>query len=87
MMSAIKRSAACRWMLGALLAMVLVASAPKPALADDDEPAEYDARVLSYSKTVDLNSGTTALTWVLLIVLSIVCLGVLFKDAKRTHLD
>ncbi len=86
-MSVIKRSVARRWMMGALLAMVMVASAPKPALADDDEPSDYDARLLSYSKTVELSSGTTALTWVLLIVLSIVCLGVLFKDAKRSHLD
>jgi len=85
-MSAINRSAARRWMLGAALALVLVASASKPALADD-EPTDYDARLLGYDKTVQLDSGTTALTWVLLIVLSIVCLGVLFKDAKRSHLD
>jgi uncharacterized membrane protein len=87
MMLPIKRSFIKRWMLAAALAMLLVASAPRSAMAEEDEPTVYDARIQGYDKNVQLDSGTTALTWVLLIVLTIVTLGVLFKDAKRTHLD
>ena len=89
MMSAIKRFSARRWMLAAALLLVICASAPKTfaSSSSDDEPEIYDARLLGYDKTVQLDSGSTALSWVLLIVLGVVTLGVLFKDAKRTHLD
>jgi hypothetical protein len=88
MMSPSKQSFLKRWMMAAALALVLVASAPvHAASSDDEESAPPDARLSGYDKTVDLSSSTTALTWVLLIVLTIVTLGVLFKDAKRTHLD
>jgi len=88
-MSAMKRSSARRWMMAAALLLVMCAAAPKAyaSSSSDDEPTEYDARLLGYDKTVQLDSGSTALSWVLLIVLGIVTLGVLFKDAKRTHLD
>jgi hypothetical protein len=89
MMSAIKRFSARRWMLAAALLLVICASAPKTfaSSSSEDEPDIYDARLLGYDKTVQLDSGSTALSWVLLIVLGVVTLGVLFKDAKRTHLD
>ena len=88
-MSPIKQSVMLkRWMMAAALALVLVASAPAHAASsDDEESTPPDARLMGYEKGVVLESSTTALTWVLLIVLTIVTLGVLFKDAKRTHLD
>lgn len=74
-----------RGMLGGGLALLGVMIAPLTALADDPEP--YDARLLGYPQSVQLESGSTALSWLLLVVLGLLVFGVLFKDAKRTHLD
>jgi hypothetical protein len=77
-----------KWLLAIFLAMTLLATAlPTPARADDDEPFVYDARIQGYSKVVQLPAGSTALTWLLLIVLAGACVGVMFMDAKRSHLD
>jgi hypothetical protein len=72
--------------LFACLALTLVLSTPLKVLAED-APEVYDARLQGYSQTVQIESGSTALTWLLLIALGVLCLGVLFKDAKRSHLD
>ncbi len=66
------------WAIG-LLAM------PAMALAED-EP-RVDARLQNFQKNVSVPEGGTALTWMLLILLTMVCLAALFKNAKRTHLD
>ncbi len=71
---------------GLCLAIVLLAAAPGSVRADD-EPEVYDARLQGYEQTVQLQSSSTALTWLLLVALGVVCVSVLFKDAKRTHLD
>jgi hypothetical protein len=34
-----------------------------------------------------VDNDSTALTWLLLVFLGMVTLGVMFKNAKRTHLD
>ena len=73
--------------LAMCLVVVLMASAPAMASNSGDEPEIYDARLQGYAQSVQLESGSTALTWLLLIVLGVLCLGVLFKDAKRSHLD
>lgn len=66
----------------------MASALPTPARAqDEDQPPIYDARVQGYSKTVQLPSSSTALTWLLLVVLGGVCVGVMFIDAKRSHLD
>jgi len=57
------------------------------ARSDDSDSSVYDARVQGYATPVQLDSGSTALTWLLLIVLAAIAIGVLFKDAKRSHLD
>ena len=72
--------------LCACLVMTLVLSTPLRVLADE-APEVYDARLQGYKDNVQLDSGSTALTWLLLIALGVLCLGVLFKDAKRSHLD
>jgi hypothetical protein len=72
------------------LAVVLALSIPSTSLArndDEDQPKEYDARILGYTQDVDLKTGSTALSWLLLIALGVVSVAVLFKDAKRSHLD
>jgi hypothetical protein len=68
------------------LALMFVLSTPLNVLAED-APEVYDARLQGYAQNVQLDSGSTALTWLLLIALGVLCLGVLFKDAKRSHLD
>ena len=47
----------------------------------------YDARLEGYENNVTLDAGGTGLTWLLLVVLGVLCIGVLFKSGKRTHLD
>ena len=74
------------WTVGAIAFFLM------PALALAAKPTEpdrevIDARFESYAKNVTLDPGSVALTWFLLVVLGIVCLAVMFKDARRTHLD
>lgn len=78
-----------RWAMGLCLTAA-VASIPATARAsssDSEAPTIYDARLQGYSQNVQLDSGSTALSWLLLCALGVICLGVTFKDAKRTHLD
>lgn len=46
-----------------------------------------DARLEGYQVKARLADSGTALTWLLLLFLAALAVGVLFKDAKRTHLD
>ena len=68
-------------------ATLVLLSSPLVALAQDDETVYYDARLEGYAAPVTLDSGSNALTWVLFIILALLALGGMFKDAKRTHLD
>jgi len=67
-------------------ALVLLAT-PLSVLAQADEREYFDARLEGYPQNVALEGGSTALTWVMFIILAIVALGGMFKNAKRTHLD
>ncbi|MGD1278671.1 MAG: hypothetical protein ABR964_15775 [Tepidisphaeraceae bacterium] len=62
-----------------------VAATPLAALADEKQP--YDGRLEGYGRSVTLDSSSGSLLWLLLIGLAIVILSVLFKNARRTHLD
>ena len=67
--------------------LLLFFFAPALALADDD--TARDARLEGYSLDVAMpqpGSGT-GLTWLLFVGLMIVCVGVVFKNPRRTHLD
>lgn len=76
------RAAGVALSLGALLA------APQAALAQQAEGEEgIDARIRGYTTEVALPAGNTALTWLLFAFITICGLSVLFKNAKRTHLD
>lgn len=81
------------WMRAKLIVSVIwfvaMALSPLNALAQDQPKpiAPYDGRVEGYGKQMTLDAGTSALTWLLLIFLGVICLGVLFKHARRTHLD
>ena len=73
----------------AAFAALAMLATPLSALAQrqgDEEREIVDGRLEGYASNVTLD-GSTGLTWVVFIVLAIICLGGLFKDAKRTHLD
>jgi hypothetical protein len=53
----------------------------------DDNVKSYDGRLDDYNKNVTLDSGGTALTYFTWAGLGLIALVVLFKDAKRSHLD
>jgi hypothetical protein len=73
--------------LGVTLAL---AAAPSMSFAaSDDEAPSHDARLDGYkdgSMALKDASGT-GLTWLLLIVLAAMCVGVMFINSKRSHLD
>ena len=61
--------------------------APAAALAQEED-VKNDARLEGYAGKVIVDGGdSTALMWLLLVFLSMVALGVMFKSSKRTHLD
>ncbi len=64
-----------------------IAYAPVIVIAQEEESKIYDARLEGYGGTVTLQNSSTALMWLLLVVLAALCVGVMFKNAKRTHLD
>lgn len=70
-----------------ILTCLAVLISPMTAMAQDEGPAYYDARLEGYPTNVTLDLSSTGLTWLLFIFLSIVCIGVMFKNARRTHLD
>ena len=71
----------------ALLAMLATPLSVLAQRQGEEEREIVDARLEGYASNVTLDSGSTGLTWVVFIILTIICLGGLFKDAKRTHLD
>lgn len=74
-------------LLRIVFGVLAVACCPLAALAQDEGPAYYDARLEGYPTNVTLDLSSTGLTWLLFVFLSIVCIGVMFKNARRTHLD
>ncbi len=67
-------------LLSALMAIVL----PIIALADDDMG---DPRLDGFPKPAALKDGGAFGLWFLVIVLAVLCIGVLFKNPNRSHLD
>ena len=68
--------------------LVLLAAAvlaPLRALADEDKFP--DARLEGYQGKVTLDDSGTGLTTTFLIVLTLLVVGVMFINAKRSHLD
>ena len=63
---------------------------PIVVLASNDEDATpLDARLLGYKEgnAALKDASGTAVTWLLCIVLTAVCVGVMFINSKRSHLD
>lgn len=73
-----------------LLAISLITAVPHSAYADKvkiEDDAHYDGRVQGYEPDVELPSASQGMNWFLLLALGTVCIMVIFKDAKRSHLD
>ena len=54
--------------------------------SDDEDQPKHDARTEGY-QAGQVEKNGTSLTWMLFVVLMVISLAALFKDAKRTHLD
>jgi hypothetical protein len=71
--------------------MLAVLAAPASVLAQrggqDEQSKIVDARLEGYDQSVTLDEGGVGLVWMVFILLAVICLGALFKDARRTHLD
>jgi hypothetical protein len=73
-------------LLATIIVLLTVGFAPLSALADDQSKS-YDGRLDDYgNKSVTLDGGA-ALSYFVWIGLGLVGLLVMFKDAKRSHLD
>ena len=73
-----------------LLPTTLAVSPVSAQVAGDSEDivAEADARLRGYNeKNVILPGGSPALPYIAFIGLTILAAGVMFKSARRTHLD
>jgi len=77
-----------RYLAGILLGVSVLFCSPHTASASSDEDVEhYDARVQAYDPNVELKSWGVGGCWVMLIFMAVGCVGVIFKDSKRSHLD
>jgi hypothetical protein len=75
---------------GWICALTVLLMSPAMTLARQyqEEKEIVDARLEGYDKiNVSLPSSSTALMWLLLLFLAAVTVSVMFKDAKRSHLD
>ena len=68
------------------LALCVLAAAPSAAVAQDDDKKEH-AWLNGYPRPVKLDEASNTLNWLLLLVIMGAGVGVMFKNAKRTHLD
>jgi len=75
-----------RKLLAIAIPLLMLGVTPMSASADDNAKS-FDGRLDDYGKNVTLDSGGTAFSYAIWGVLGLVGLGVLFKDAKRSHLD
>jgi len=55
--------------------------------ADDEEVPEHDGRTEGYSQKVQVTKASTSLVWLAFIALTVISMSVMFKDARRSHLD
>ena len=73
--------------LAVTIAVAVMHLMPMTALAQQDEKEPLDARLENYPSKVTLDESGTALTWVLFLILTALCVGVMFKNPNRSHLD
>lgn len=66
-------------------ALAMLAS-PMAVMAQEEGPVP-EARLEGYPAPVTLPPSGSAVSWILLLVMAGACAGVMFKQAKRTHMD
>ena len=66
--------------------LLILACGSSPLMAQDEE-SKLDARLYGYPEKYLQPAPGTAGAWASLVVLGLVCLGPLFLNARRTHLD
>jgi hypothetical protein len=66
------------------IALAALAAMPSAALAQDDEKKES---AWLQGKGVKLEDASNTANWLMFILIAGVGVGVMFKNAKRTHLD
>jgi hypothetical protein len=66
-------------------ALMILASWPLAAMADDTSP--LDARLQGYKDGIALPPASTATQWLALVGLGVVGVGIMFMNARRSHLD
>jgi len=76
-----------QWLLAVCLAASFSCLVPSLSLADDTTPPDHDARLDGYAQKTVLDSGGTASTYIVMVFLGAIGLGVMFIKGKRTHLD
>ncbi len=59
---------------------------PAFALAQEED-VKLPAQLIGYEKKVIVPDASMTLMWGVFILLAAICIAVLFKDAKRSHLD
>ena len=74
-------------LLSIAVAVLAVVFAVAPVALAQDEDERPDAKMLGYPPNAKLDEGSTALSWILLIFLMVIVMGVMKMDAKRSHLD
>jgi cytochrome oxidase assembly protein ShyY1 len=72
-----------------VIAFTLLAplSSAARASSSEEEKEPYDARLENYGNNMTLEQTGTALTWFVFGFMAIMVIGVMFKNANRSHLD
>ncbi len=75
-------------MIALTLALGVSASMPHAAAAAEEEDEHYDARAQGYTlPNVESKSSSVGMVWVLMLLMGAGCIGVMFMNPKRSHLD
>ncbi len=72
------------WTIGLVLLTPVLALAQK---GGSDEEKGSSAKYLGYKVKVVTDDRSMTLVWLMFVLLTIICIAALFKNAKRTHLD
>jgi hypothetical protein len=76
-----------RKQLPRIVALALLIMVSGSSLMAQEDVEKLDARLVGYPEKYMQPAPGTAGAWALLVVLGMVCLGPLFLNPKRTHLD
>ncbi len=67
--------------------MTLLLAAPAALARDDEEKEKPNVKYEGYKLPVKPEESSNLLTYGMLVLASGLCIAVMFKDAKRSHMD